>query len=281
MTSAVADGAGECVNLWKCELAGVTSEYNEIRIREAIGELPEHFHLLESNTPISTLSLFRMARCLHHRVPQLRMRKCPASGFQSSPPAPAATAASDSRSTTTASTTIARLHTVPRLGAAAVHRAKVHAGALMARRPRGIQQLSCDGRLRRDRSAVPESSCRRQELRGNRRQWRPRRIRRPDHEPRRRRLSFCGFAGHGQGRPGVFGAGADAMMVAVRCPAAMVDDADCGGVRNSFVHAPGPAPSVRCGSATISRARTESALFREELRRAGPTHLMPRARSRK
>jgi hypothetical protein len=51
MTSAAADGASECADLWKYELAGVTSEYNEIRIREAIGELPEHFNLPESSAP--------------------------------------------------------------------------------------------------------------------------------------------------------------------------------------------------------------------------------------
>ena len=49
-------------NLWKRELAGVSSEFDEIRlIREHIGELPPHVHLLLPDTKISTLSLFRMA----------------------------------------------------------------------------------------------------------------------------------------------------------------------------------------------------------------------------
>jgi hypothetical protein len=126
-------------NLWKRELAGVTSEYNELRlIREAIGELPEHLHLLEPKTPISTLSLFRMADAgitvrgsIGYEMPCFGVPVVTAgtgrnSGFGFT---------LDHDSADDYRARLARLHTVPRLGAAAVHRAKVHAYALMARRP--------------------------------------------------------------------------------------------------------------------------------------------------
>lgn len=126
-------------NLWKRELAGVTAEYDEIRlIREAVGELPAHVHLLAPKTRISTLSLFRMADA------GITVRgsigyEMPCFG------APVITAGTgrysgfgftlDHSSAEDYLTTLARLHTVPRLTAEATHRAKVHAYALMVRRP--------------------------------------------------------------------------------------------------------------------------------------------------
>jgi hypothetical protein len=126
-------------NLWKRELAGVTAEYDEIRlIREAIGELPQHVHLLTPKTRISTLSLFRMADAgitvrgsIGYEMPCFGVPVITAgtgrnSGFGFT---------LDHSSAADYLATLARLHTVPRLTAEATHRAKVHAYALMARRP--------------------------------------------------------------------------------------------------------------------------------------------------
>jgi hypothetical protein len=126
-------------NLWKRELAGVTAEYDEIRlIREAIGKLPKHVHLLTPQTRISTMSLFRMAEAgitvrgsIGYEMPCFGVPVVTAgtgrnSGFGFT---------LDHTSADDYLATLARLHTVPRLTADAIHRAKVHAYALMVRRP--------------------------------------------------------------------------------------------------------------------------------------------------
>jgi hypothetical protein len=126
-------------NLWKRELAGVTTEYDEIRlIREAIGELPKHVHLLSPDTRISTLSLFRMADAgitvrgsVGYELPCFGVPVVTAgtgrnSGFGFT---------LDHASAQEYLATLARLQNVPRLSAEAIHRAKVHAYALLVRRP--------------------------------------------------------------------------------------------------------------------------------------------------
>jgi hypothetical protein len=126
-------------NLWKRELAGVTAEYDEIRlIREAVGELPKHVHLVTPDTRISTLSLFRMADAgitvrgsIAFEMPCFGVPVVTAgtgrnSGFGFT---------HDHETADEYLATLARLQTIPRLDPKAVRRAKVHAYALMARRP--------------------------------------------------------------------------------------------------------------------------------------------------
>jgi hypothetical protein len=126
-------------NLWKRELAGVTAEYDELRlIRETVGELPKHVHLLTPKTRVSTLSLFRMADAgitvrgsIAYEMPCFGVPVVTAgtgrnSGFGFT---------HDHASADDYLATLARLQTLPRLGPEAVRRAKVHAYALMARRP--------------------------------------------------------------------------------------------------------------------------------------------------
>jgi hypothetical protein len=126
-------------NLWIRELAGVTAEYDEIcLIREAVGQLPKHVHLLAPTTPISTLSLFRVADA-GITVPGSVGYEMPCFGV------PVITAGTgrnssfgftlDHDSAEDYLAILARLHTVLRIGAEAIRRAKVHAYALLVGRP--------------------------------------------------------------------------------------------------------------------------------------------------
>jgi hypothetical protein len=125
-------------NLWKRELSGVTGEYDEIKlIRESMGELPAHIRLLRPETRISSLSLFRMADAATTVRGSIGY-EMPCFGV---PVALAGTGRYDNfgftldhDSAKAYFATLARLHTVPRLSAEAIHRAKVHAYALLVRR---------------------------------------------------------------------------------------------------------------------------------------------------
>ena len=126
-------------NLWKRKLSGVTSEYGEMAlIREHVGKLPAHVHVLPPDTPISTLSLFRMIDAgitvrgsIGYELPCFGVPVVTAgtgrySGFRFT---------LDHASVEDYLATLARLETLPRLSAEATRRAKVHAYALFACRP--------------------------------------------------------------------------------------------------------------------------------------------------
>jgi len=126
-------------NLWKRKMSGVTDEYGEIAlIREHVGELPGHVRMLPPDTPISTLSLFRMIDAgitvrgsIGYELPCFGVPVVTAgtgrySGFRFT---------LDHASAKDYLATLARLETLPRLSAEAVRRAKVHAYALFVRRP--------------------------------------------------------------------------------------------------------------------------------------------------
>jgi hypothetical protein len=125
-------------NLWKRELSGVTGEYDEMKlIREAVGELPAHVRLLRPETRISSLSLFRMADAATTVRGSIGY-EMPCFGV---PVALAGTGRYDGFGFTLDHddaegylATLARLHTVARLSPEAIHRAKVHAYALLVRR---------------------------------------------------------------------------------------------------------------------------------------------------
>jgi hypothetical protein len=126
-------------NIWKRKLSGASGEYGEVRlIRESVGELPSHVKLLPADTRFSTLSLFRMADvgltvrgsigyelpCFG--VPVLTAGTGRYSGFGFT---------EDHSSRESYLDTLGRLENVPRLDPAKVHVARVHAHALLVRRP--------------------------------------------------------------------------------------------------------------------------------------------------
>lgn len=126
-------------NLWKRELAGVSSELDEIRlIREHIGELPSHVHLLFPDTKISTLSLFRMADVgitvrgsIGYEMPCFGVPVVTAgtgrfSGFGFT---------LDHATAESYLQRLAGLESIRPLSPEATHRARVHAYALLALRP--------------------------------------------------------------------------------------------------------------------------------------------------
>jgi hypothetical protein len=126
-------------NLWKRELSGVRSEYDELRlIRRHVDNLPDHVRLLEPDTRISTLSLFRMIDAgitvrgsIGYELPCFGVPVITAgtgrySGFGFT---------RDHDSAAAYLATLAGIETVPRLGKEATHLAKIHAYALLARRP--------------------------------------------------------------------------------------------------------------------------------------------------
>jgi hypothetical protein len=126
-------------NLWKRKLAGVIAEQEELRlIRESVGELPGHVRLLMPQTQISTLSLFRMADtgvtvrgsvgyempCFGVPVVTAGTGRYSGLGFTL-----------DHDCAEDYLGTLAHLHTVSRLSSRETHLARVHAYALMVRRP--------------------------------------------------------------------------------------------------------------------------------------------------
>lgn len=132
-------------NIWKRKLSGVTDEYGEIRlIRERIGDLPEHVRLLAPDTPVSTHSLFRTISlgvtvrgsvgyelpCFG--VPVLTAGTGRYTGF-------GFTHDHDSREAYL--TTLAQAETISPLSPEIVRRARVHAHALLLRRPWSIRSF--------------------------------------------------------------------------------------------------------------------------------------------
>lgn len=126
-------------NIWKRKLSGVTDEYGEVRlIRERIGVLPEHVKLLEPDTPISTLSLFRtidvgitVRGSVGYELPCFGVPVVTAgtgrySGFGFT---------IDHDSPETYLSTLARAESLPRLTWEETRRARIHAHALLRRRP--------------------------------------------------------------------------------------------------------------------------------------------------
>jgi hypothetical protein len=126
-------------NIWKRKLSGVVDEYGEMKlIRERVGALPDHVRVLPADTCISTLSLFRtidagitVRGSIGYELPCFGVPVVTAgtgrySGF-------GFTIDHDSAEEYLA--TLAKLETLPRLSPEAVRRAKVHAYALLVRRP--------------------------------------------------------------------------------------------------------------------------------------------------
>lgn len=126
-------------NIWKRRLSGVTDEYAEMRlIRERVGDLPDHVRLLPPDTPVSTLSLFR-AIDLGVTVRGSVGYELPCFGV------PVLTAGTgrytgfgftcDHATREAYLASIARPETIPRLSPEETLRARVHAHALLRRRP--------------------------------------------------------------------------------------------------------------------------------------------------
>ncbi len=126
-------------NLWKRRQSGVTAEFDEVRlIRKHIGDLPSHVRLVPPDTKVSTLSLFRMADVgvtvrgsIGYEMPCFGVPVVTAgtgrySGFGFT---------LDHDSSLDYLATLARLENVGRLSPETTHRARVHAYALMVRRP--------------------------------------------------------------------------------------------------------------------------------------------------
>jgi hypothetical protein len=126
-------------NIWKRELSGASGEYGELRlIRESVGDLPPHVKLLPSDTRFSTLSLFRMVDvgitvrgsigyelpCFGVPVLTAGTGRYSSFGFTE-----------DHSSRESYLNALAGLERVRRLDPAKVHLARVHAHALLARRP--------------------------------------------------------------------------------------------------------------------------------------------------
>lgn len=126
-------------NIWKRKLSGVTAEYGELRlIREQIGELPSHVKVVEADSRISTLSLFKaidagitVRGSIGYELPCFGVPVVTAgtgrySGFGFT---------EDHADIGSYMHTLSRLENIERLDDARVHRARVHAHALFARRP--------------------------------------------------------------------------------------------------------------------------------------------------
>ncbi len=126
-------------NVWKRRLSGVTAEYGEMRlIREQIGELPPHVKLLEADTKISTLSLFKaidvgitVRGSIGYELPCFGVPVVTAgtgrySGFGFT---------EDHESSESYILRLSHLEDIGRLDMASVHLARVHAHALFVRRP--------------------------------------------------------------------------------------------------------------------------------------------------
>ncbi|BBO04178.1 MULTISPECIES: hypothetical protein [Bradyrhizobium] len=126
-------------NIWKRKLSGVTAEYGEMRlIREQIGELPAHVRVLEADTRISTLSLFKAINVgitvrgsIGYELPCFGIPVVTAgtgrySGF-------GFTEDHDSRESYLA--TLCHLEDLGGIDEIRTHRARVHAHALFVRRP--------------------------------------------------------------------------------------------------------------------------------------------------
>lgn len=126
-------------NLWKRKISGVTDEFGEMRlIREQIGELPDHVRILLPDTPVSTLSLFRMVDVgitvrgsIGYELPCFGVPVITAgtgrySGFGFT---------EDHATRESYLARMACLERTPRLTSDRVHRARVHAHALFVLRP--------------------------------------------------------------------------------------------------------------------------------------------------
>ena len=126
-------------NIWKRKLSGVTDEYGELRlIREHVGALPDHVRLLGADTPVSTLSLFRsidfgvtVRGSVGYELPCFGVPVITAgtgrySGF-------GFTIDHNTRKSYLAR--LAAAETVPCLSNQQTHLARVHAHALLKRRP--------------------------------------------------------------------------------------------------------------------------------------------------
>jgi hypothetical protein len=126
-------------NLWKRKMSGVTNEFGEMRlIREQIGELPDHVRILLPDTQISTLSLFRMVDVgitvrgsIGYELPCFGVPVVTAgtgrySGFGFT---------EDHATRDSYMARMACLERIERLPHDRVHRARVHAYALLALRP--------------------------------------------------------------------------------------------------------------------------------------------------
>lgn len=126
-------------NIWKRKLSGVTAEYGEMRlIREQVGELPAHVKVLEADTRISTLSLFKaidvgitVRGSIGYELPCFGVPVVTAgtgrySGFGFT---------EDHENSESYLKTLSRVEHMGRLDEARTHRARVHAHALFVRRP--------------------------------------------------------------------------------------------------------------------------------------------------